>query len=97
MEVEDTNNDLECIIDLNAVSGSNQHVIITSNGQKLYDEIITSKNKKLVFIVPSSCIVNGILTLDFEYPDAKSPYERGTGKINVFLLLLLKITFNKIE
>ena len=45
MEVEDTNNDLECIIDLNAVSGSNQHVIITSNGQKLYDEIITSKTR----------------------------------------------------
>lgn len=98
MEVEDTNNDLECIIDLNAVSGSNQHVIITSNGQKLYDEIITSKNKKLVFIVPSSCIVNGILTLDFEYPDAKSPYERGTGKDKRILAIAFKkITFNKIE
>lgn len=92
MDIGDEKRPLLCTIKLTAVYNDTQHVIIKSNGQILYDDTITKNNKEISFKVPSNCIADGILALSFEYPDAMSPYQQGTGTDK----RLLSIAFNKI-
>ena len=82
---------MNCTILLTAVYNDTQHVIIKSNDQILYDNNVTKNDKVINFEVPSSCISNGIISLSFEYPEAMSPFQRGTGTDK----RLLSIAFKK--
>jgi len=53
-----------------------QHLIVKSGDEVLYDDIVTRDNPNVEFEIPIDCLSDGILTLDLEYPDAISPLER---------------------
>ena len=76
-----------------------QRVKISSNGRLLYDRVISSNVMPYAnFYVPRECIQEGILILDFEYPDACSARERGTGAdANTLSVQLHQILFMEPE
>lgn len=78
------------------VYSGHQHIIVKSNGDILYDGIITQAFPELVFDIPASCINDGLLKLDFEYPDAKSPVSMGDGNDQRLLAVAFQnISFNQ--
>ena len=54
-----------------------QQLIVSSGGQVLYDQVLTTAEEPVTFVIPAECVKDGILTLDLEYPDAVSPESRG--------------------
>lgn len=79
--VKNVKSDLLCHIQLGAyVQNDAQHVIVSSTGKKLYDNIITSNMLYLNFAVPNECIVEDVLILDFDYPDACSSISLGRSE-----------------
>lgn len=59
---------------LDAVYAPPQRFTIRCGGLTLFDQEIRSAEAPVRFIVPKSCMEDGKLTLDLEYPDAISPY-----------------------
>ena len=54
-----------------------QQLIVSSGGQVLYDQVLTTADEPVTFTIPASCVENGTLVLDLEYPGAVSPESRG--------------------
>ena len=54
-----------------------QQLIVSSGGQVLYDQVLTTADEPVTFSIPASCVENGTLVLDLEYPGAVSPESRG--------------------
>ena len=73
-------NDLNCTIQLSTIYGDKQTVKITSKGQELYNDVLTKDDKEISFTVPNECITDGIVSLQFELPNAACPKELGTGE-----------------
>lgn len=72
--------DLLCRIQLSSyVQNGAQHVIISAGGQTLYDDTVTTNLSYINFAVPKECIIEGMLILDFDYPDACSSISIGTS------------------
>lgn len=73
--IENVSEDLLASISFNAVYRGKQHLIVKSEGKTLYDGTVLSSAPTIQFEVPSSCVKEDILTLDFYYPDAVAPIE----------------------
>ncbi len=70
--------DLLCHIEIfNWVPRDKQRVFIKSEGILLYDGIVTSGMTGINFSIPKSCLSDGFIVLDFEFPDADSPRNLG--------------------
>lgn len=96
LNVGDINGPLFADIDLYSVFNGEQHVIIKSNNVALFDNKVDNTEKKIAFAIPADCIINGILILDFEFPDATSPYALGQSVDSRELAIAFKtITLNK--
>ena len=70
---------LEANIAFAAVYNGAQRVSIRSGGLTLYEGVVTVEELSLNFEIPRDCVKDGLLVLDFEYPDALSPQSNGTG------------------
>lgn len=55
----------------------NQRLIVRADGQTLFDETVTKADPEISFGIPASCIHDGLLILNLEYPDATSPKSDG--------------------
>lgn len=98
MKTGETGYDLNCKIDLVNVLNGKQRLIISSNGEILFNGIVTSENKKIDFRIPAKYIATQFVSLKFEYPDAASSLKLGVGKDNRILAAAFKtITFEKAE
>lgn len=69
--------DLTATFTFKSIYNSSQTLIIVSNGQELFREKITTDTEVVSFSIPKECIVDGLLRLEFFYPDAVSPLELG--------------------
>ena len=78
---DQTEDNLICTISLDSfIPGERQRFIVVHEGEELYREEILTGTKEISFTVPSYCIVDGVLELDFQCPDGLSPWELGTGQ-----------------
>ena len=76
----DVEEDLTCHIQLAPfIQNGVQRVIISAGGRTLYNNALTSDMPYINFAVPKACIANGMLILDFDYPDACSSISIGTS------------------
>ena len=57
-----------------------QTLTIRCGGSTLYDAQVHSEEEAVRFTVPESCIKDGMLILDLEYPDAVSPQSLGRSE-----------------
>ena len=63
---------LNAMIHFSYVHHGSQQVIIKSQGEVLFDGIVSNKDSQISFLIPERCFRDGILELDFEYPEASS-------------------------
>lgn len=88
--------DLICKINFANVHNGKQQLIISSNGENLFNGVVTSENKKINFKIPAKHAATHFISLKFEYPGAASPLELGINKDNRILAAAFKtITFEK--
>ena len=81
--------DLTCHIRLNGyVPAGSQHIMIKSRSVTLYDTVVTSDMPYINFAVPKECVQDGLLALDFEYPDACSSKSLGLNDSDERLLAI---------
>ena len=78
-KINEVKQDLICRICLGTVYANSQHILVKSHGKVLYDGIATMNIPFLNFSIPKTCIENGEIILDFEFPDACSPSSLGKG------------------
>lgn len=80
-QMTDIQGDIICHIDLHEyIPTGAQHVLISSLGNVLFDNIIKSGMTEFNFVVPKECVQNDLLILDFSYPDACSSKELGLSE-----------------
>ena len=89
-----TAQDLTATIDFKYVANSQQRIAISSNGDLLYEGIVSSPDTTVTFPVPESCFTDGKLILEFEYPDAVLLYALGSGDMRVLSVGFSRIVFN---
>lgn len=66
------------MIKLQRILGDGQTIRITCNGEELFEEYLEGGGEqKISFAIPERCIAENRLELQFEYPDACSPAEKG--------------------
>lgn len=71
-----------------------QRLIIKSNDDTLFDDVVTIDNLDVHFVIPRHCFENGTMILDLEYPDAVSPSDIGiNGDARILGLKFQKIQF----
>lgn len=75
--VGETEGDLTLTLNLKMVYCAPQQIIVQSGDEVLINHSIISIKEPLVIKVPSSCIQNGIINLNFFFPNATSPAENG--------------------
>lgn len=69
---------LKMMIKLQRILGDGQTIRITCNGEELFEEYLEGGGEqKISFAIPERCIAENRLELQFEYPDACSPAEKG--------------------
>lgn len=75
-----------------------QHLVISSEGQILFNDDVTPDKLEVSFAIPNACIKDGMLNLRVEYPDAVSPVEIGMGEDNrVLAVAYSAMTFTKVQ
>ena len=79
LDLEKPNEDLTGNFQFKLIYAAPQRLIISSDGQTLYNQEIISTEQSIEFEVPAECVKNGRLVLDLEYPDAVSPESLGKG------------------
>ncbi len=77
LNVQETNSDLQLIMEYGVYTGK-QRVIVSVNENMVEDYIAASEETKS-FIIPAEYVLDGVLRLTFELPDAVSPQSRGEG------------------
>lgn len=77
LHVGDVTGDLVGEFQFKRIYAPPQQLIISSGGQVLYDQVLTTADEPVTFTIPASCVENGTLVLDLEYPGAVSPESRG--------------------
>lgn len=75
---EDTG-DLACEWDFKTIYCKPQRFIVRCGDLTLYDTELSAE-KHIQFSIPGSCVIDGWLTLDLEYPNAVSPWARGESE-----------------
>ena len=61
----------------------------------MFDDVVSSDNKTVQFVIPSEFLSSNLISITFDYPDAASPAELGTGKDKRVLAFAYKsITFS---
>ncbi len=68
------------------VLNKKQRVLIKSAGSTLYDGDVLSGMQYINFVIPPECVQNGMLILEFEFPEAVTPHsinsKNGSESIN---------------
>lgn len=77
LHVGDVTGDLVGEFQFKSMYAPPQQLIVSSGGQVLYDQVLTTADEPVTFSIPASCVENGTLVLDLEYPGAVSPESRG--------------------
>lgn len=94
-KIDNSDDDLLCEIKFTGVFNKSQRLIITTNGTVLFDDVVSSDNKTVQFVIPSEFLSSNLISITFDYPDAASPAELGTGKDKRVLAFAYKsITFS---
>lgn len=62
--------DIEAQFEFLNVYGGTQTLIVSSNGQELFHDIVTQENPNIDFVIPQECVINGVINLTLEYPNA---------------------------
>lgn len=89
---------LNCTLQLVSVYNGHQTVKITANGAELFHKELGADDQTISFDIPQNCITDGTIILNFEFPDAASPAQLGTGADRRVLALALKsIRFSETE
>ncbi len=98
-QMGDVPHDLVCHLELYGwVPTGEQHVIISSGETKLYDAIVTNDLVYVNFAVPKECVKDGMLVLDFAYPDAVAPAKLGiSDDIRDISIGFVKLQFTEQE
>lgn len=71
--VGETTDDLQAVINVSGIIGDSQSLTISAQGEMLLDTILSPGEQELRLSIPQECVVDGVLVLDFAYPDAVSP------------------------
>lgn len=87
---EEPETDLICMIDLASVYGDSQTFTVSANGTEIHSEVIAKGTDSILFSLPKSCVKDGLVALDFAFPDAVSPKELGIGNDARELALAVK-------
>ena len=73
LAIGETTDDLQVVIKVSGIIGDSQSLTISAQGETLLDTILSPGEQELQFSIPQECVVDGVLVLDFAYPDAVSP------------------------
>lgn len=69
---------LKMMIKLKSILGDGQTIRVTCNGETLFKDYLENRGEQSIsFVIPGRCVVDNRLELQFEYPDACSPAEKG--------------------
>lgn len=94
LHVGDVTGDLVGEFQFKSMYAPPQQLIVSSGGQVLYDQVLTTADEPVTFSIPASCVENGTLVLDLEYPGAVSPASRGEstdGRELAFRFLSIRV------
>ncbi len=98
METGEVDSNLVCFIDFASVLNGSQRLTISTRGTTLYDDIVTSDKKTISFTIPAEYIASQTISLDFEYQDAASPKNFGTGTdVRVLAVAFKSITIKRTD
>lgn len=84
LNVGTVTDDIEAHFEFSVVYGGTQTLVVSSNGQELFYDAVTGENPNVSFMIPQECVINGVIDLTLEYPDAVDlmPVSNGTdGRI----------------
>ena len=78
MNIDDVDSDLLfCTVNFEEAYNGEQQIIIKSNEKILFDRRLTSRDEAIKFMISKDLIEEGVLLLDFSFPDAISPFSLG--------------------
>lgn len=89
-KVENVQHDLNAIFNFKTVYGGKQTLIVTSQGQELFNQELTDETTQISFTIPSELIENGLIELEFSYPDAVDLIISSNGSDNRVVALAWK-------
>lgn len=94
-KVENIQNDITAVFNFKMVYGGKQTLIVTSQGQELFNQELTGETIQISFTIPSELIENGLIELEFSYPDAVDLAMSSNGSDNrVIALAWQRMFFN---
>lgn len=74
-----TENDISTEFYFQNVFNGQQTLIVSSHGRELFHEIITQETPYASFTIPQKLVENGVISLNFSYPDAVDLMELSNG------------------
>lgn len=93
LALENVSGDLQMQIEVKRVITDAQTMEISSAGEILYSETVPAGESTVSFTIPQHCVENGILTIDFYYPDAVAPASINSDSTDT---RILSVAFSKI-
>lgn len=83
LDIGEAEKDITAFFEFEMIYNGRQTLIVTWHGETLFNELVTQP--QVSFAIPCELIEDGIIELEFDYPDAVSPLEINESEVGRIL------------